>query len=88
MSDSDTVRYNINASKAFDKEMRELVRDRSISGFFLEAAHKELNRIRRERAMKQVEAMPDPFSAIGDPAAHIHDLRRKDTTHRLDKLPV
>jgi hypothetical protein len=88
MSNTDTVRYNINADKAFDRELRELVRNRSISGFFVEAAQKELKRIRRERAIKAVREMTDPFSEISDPAAYIHELRRKDTAYRLDKRGV
>lgn len=83
MNNSDVVRYNINASKAFDKELRELVKGQSISRFFLESAHKELKRIRRERAMKMVERMTDPLPTISDGAEYIHELRRKDTEHRL-----
>jgi hypothetical protein len=88
MSNSDNVRYNINADKAFDKELRELVRNRSISSFFLDAARAELKRIRRERAMKAVNEMGDPFAQIHDAASYIHNLRRKDTEHRLSKLDV
>jgi hypothetical protein len=88
MSNTDTVRYNINADKAFDRELRELVHNRSISGFFVEAAQKELKRIRRERAMRVVLEMGDPVPQIDDPAAYIHDLRRKDTEHRLSKHGV
>jgi hypothetical protein len=86
MSNSDTVRYNINADKAFDRELRELVRNGNISGFFLDAARTELKRIRREKAMQAVNEMADPFAAIEDPAPYIHDLRRKDTEHRTRKL--
>jgi hypothetical protein len=85
---SNVIRYNISADVDFDKELREIVKHRSISAFFVEAARKELRRIHRKQAMQLVSGMSDPFPQIEDPAEYIHTLRRKETEHRTHKLNV
>jgi hypothetical protein len=87
MSNINVVRYSINADKVFDTQLRREVGKGEITAFFLEAAHKELARRRREKALQELKGIGPLFPHIQNSTQWVRELRDTDE-ERMNKLGI
>jgi hypothetical protein len=76
----------ISVPEDFVEELKASVSAGNISRFLVEGGREKLERERRERALRELAALPPAFPAITDGATYIHELRRKEDAHRSSKL--
>ncbi len=78
MMPSPTTRINISLSEDVLTMLRRYAPERGLSRFLSEAAREKIDRIKREKAFKELLDAPPSFTKIRDSAAYVRTSRRLD----------
>jgi hypothetical protein len=83
-----TTRLNISVPKDFVKRVKEFAPNGNVSKFIVESTEGELAKKEREAAMSFFDDVGPLFPEIKNSAKYVHELRKKDATHRMKKIGI
>lgn len=72
------VRINVTIPAETVEKLKKVVAKRGISRFLTDAVEEKITKIEREKALKELLAMPPTFTHIKDSRKWVRDLRRRD----------
>lgn len=81
------TRINITMPEETAKKLRSVVPERGLSRFLTEAVKEKIKKIEREKALKEILAMPPTFTDIKDSSRWIRKMRRLDEK-RMKRLGI
>ena len=73
-----TTRLNISIPTETATKLKKIAPKRGVSSFLAEAAEEKISKIEREKALKELLAMPPAFTDIKDSVKWVRELRRSD----------
>jgi len=82
-----TTRLNISIPTETATKLKKIAPKRGVSSFLAEAAEEKISKLEREKALKEILAMPPTFTHIKDSSKWIRDLRRRDLK-RMKRLGI
>jgi hypothetical protein len=85
---ANTVRINISVPKDFIAKVRSFAPNGNISKFFVKTVEEKIKDEERIAAMKFFEEAGPLFPEIKDSATYVHDMRQKETKHRMRKIGI
>ena len=81
------TRLNISIPAETVAKIKKTAPKRGVSRFLTEAAEEKIKKLEREKALKELLAMPPTFTHIKDSRKWIRDLRRRDLK-RMKRLGI
>lgn len=84
---STTTRINISLSEDLLTMLRNYVPVRGLSRFLSDAAKEKMDRIKRDKALKNLLAAPPTFTNIGNASAYVRAIR-KESEKRARRLGI
>ncbi|MBI4091738.1 MAG: hypothetical protein HY427_00830 [Candidatus Levybacteria bacterium] len=81
------MRLNVLIPEETVKNIKRITPKRGLSRFLAEAASEKIKRIEREKALRELIAMPPTFTHVKDSRKWIREIRRRDLK-RMKRLGI